>query len=175
MINNSNNKDIDPRLEKLLQDELTRRAKKIEAINKWKNSDDSRSSKSNRLRIVYASVSGIAAMLVVGFFLMGNYLAFQSSNPNLELDGVPTPAGCAAEPIFRGALIDPSIYNAIDEGDTIQAICLIDSAIQICQSNLHQLDSIASISGEQEEIKEMRVQTESELKELMELKNKLNN
>lgn len=185
MVNDSINKDIDPRLENLLKEELIRRAKKIEAINKWKHSDPnnlrlSTSQDPNRLKVAcaasnnnrfkknFASVSGIAAMLLVGFFLMG-YLFVSNPNPNLEVDGVPS--FTTAEPIFRGALIDPSIYIAIEEGDTIQAICLLDSAIQICQSNLHQLDSIASISKELDEIQEIRTQTEAELNELIELKN----
>lgn len=158
MINNSNNKNIDPRLEKLLKEELKKRAEKIEAMKEWQDSEDKQTNGNSRLKIIYAAVSGLAAMFVLGFFLIQNFLVY---SPN------PEPSG---EPIYRGPMVNPAIYEAVDRGDTDHAMHMIDSAIQVCKSHLMQLDSVAIISESQEEIQEMKRQTEQELNELIELK-----
>lgn len=158
MTDNTTNNKIDPRLEKLLKEELTNRAKKMEAMKKWQKSEDKHTNGNSRLKIIYASVSGMAALFVLGFFLMNNFLVY---SPGLEPSG---------EPIYRGAMVNPAIYEAFDRGDTDHAMNMIDSAIQVCKSHLEQLDSVAIISERQEEIQEMRMQIEQELKELIDLK-----
>lgn len=153
MANNTINNDIDPRLEQLLKDELTNRAKKIEAMKQWQHTGQ------GRLKILYGTVSGMAAVLVFGFFLMHNGGLYDE--------------GCGSalteEPVYRGALVDPSIFDAIYVGDTTQAILLIDSALRACNTKLQELDSIEFSPENQEEYDDTRLHIQQEINELKEL------
>lgn len=168
MVNNTSKNDIDPRLEQLLKNELANRAKKIDAMKKWQQQKDSeigKKTENNKLKIIYGTISSIAAVFIVGFFLFHNdhfYNGNYSPNP---LDEV----------IIRGALVDPSIYEAIDAGDTAKAINLIDSSLQVCSSRLIQLKNMEVSDENIEEIEEMQKQLEEELKELKSLSEQMHN
>lgn len=164
MANNTTNNDIDSRLEKLLKEELTNRAKKIEVMKQWKQPETDKDSGKSSLRIIYGAVSGMAAVLIVGFFLMQNFFVY---------DGNTNPDSSFGEPVMRGELVDPSIYDAIEAGDTMKAIKLIDSSLLECQTRLQQLDSITLSDDNQEEIKDARLLIEQELNELKTLEKQI--
>lgn len=154
MANNRINNDIDPRLEQILKEELTNRAKKMEAMKQWQQTSGKKDADKSHLKILYGAISGIAAMLLVGVFILhdGGILG---EDPSM-----------AGEPIYRGVMVDPSIYDALEAGDTLQAIHLIDSSRQECSSRLQQLDNIEITDENRSEAEEMRQQLELELEEL---------
>lgn len=164
MANNTTNNDIDPRLEKLLKEELTNRAKKIEVMKQWKLAETDKDSGKSRLKIIYGAVSGIAAVLIVGFFFMHNIFVY---------DGSPNPESPLSEPVLRGELVNPSIYEAIEAGDTVKASMLIDSSLLECQTRLQQLDSITLSDENQEEIEDARQLIEQEFNELKTLEKQI--
>lgn len=163
MANNTTNNDIDPRLERMLKEGLANRAKKIEAMKQWQQADQHKDTNKSKLKIFYGAVSGMAAMLAMGFFLMHNG----------GLYGGGMDADITSEPIFRGALVDPSIYDAIDAGETAQAIHMIDSSCQICNSQLLELDRIEVTPENKEELHDTRLQINQELDELRKLEKSL--
>lgn len=168
MTDNTTNNKIDPRLEKLLKEELTNRAKKLEVMNQWqKMSEDKHVGKGN-LKILYGAISGLAAMFVVGFFFMHNVVNV-SSVPELGNPVIPS----TSAPVYRGSIVDPAIDNALLVGDTLQAIKLIDSLRQECLDRQKQLDSISINLENIDEVEETRLLINEELIELSKLKSML--
>lgn len=167
MANNIQNNDIDPRLEQLLKEELANRAKKIEVMKQWRRdeSDSNERKNKSRLRIMIGAVSSMAAMFLMGIFLMPR------NGGGIEPDLGNAPF--AAPPTYRGVLVSSAITDAIDAKDTATAILLINESIEENLARLQQLDSIALTTDNQEEIEDERIQINLELGELKELEQSL--
>lgn len=160
MANNKTNNGMDPRLENLLKDELSNRAKKIEAMKQWQRDDEGKKIGKSKLKIIYGAISSIAAMFLIGIFVI---------NTGDTSDGIPGLSYSAA-PIYRGALVDPSIYEAIEEGDTLEAIQMIDLSLLKCRERIEKLDSLIPTSENQKELSQRRQELNQECCELEDLK-----
>lgn len=166
MANNNINNGIDPRLEQIMKEELNNRAKKLEAIKQWEQASATKNENKSKLKIIYGAVSGMAAMLLVGifFFRVDGDLSVGESELIPESMGVP---------VFRGAMFDPTVYDTLEAGDTLQAIHMIDSLLLESHARLQQLDSIEITTDNLSEIQDLRIEVLSEIEELVNLKNSL--